>query len=212
MTNTADFSVAPVNTVMPELAQTIVFWNCIALFVLYLVLGLRVSRRYNTLLPFILIIAGFCTIIMEPIVILLGHCYHPDIGQWTMFKRNPRAIPWHVPLAYAIYYGAAYLAVFGKIVEWRGPYRLCMCCRENRHQPVKQQHETLRRKVQGHINYFGVNGYMDSLERFLLQVRRSWFKWLNRRSQRARLTWERYEDLLGDFPLPKARIVVKIWR
>jgi group II intron reverse transcriptase/maturase len=85
-------------------------------------------------------------------------------------------------------------------------------CRENRHQPVKQQHETLTRKVQGHINYFGVNGNMDSLERFLRQAHRSWFKWLNRRSQRARLTWDRYEDLLRDFPLPKCRIVVKIWR
>jgi group II intron reverse transcriptase/maturase len=85
-------------------------------------------------------------------------------------------------------------------------------CRENRHQPVKQQHEMLTRKVQGHINYFGVNGNMDSLERFLLQVRRSWFKWLNRRSQRARLTWKRYRDLLRDLPLPRARIVVKIWR
>jgi RNA-directed DNA polymerase len=85
-------------------------------------------------------------------------------------------------------------------------------CRDNRHQPVKRQHEMLTRKVQGHINYFGVNGNMDSLERFLQQVRRSWFKWLNRRSQRARLTWKRYEDLLRDLPLPRARIVVKIWR
>jgi hypothetical protein len=63
-----------------------------------------------------------------------------------------------------------------------------------------------------HINYFGVNGNMESLDRFLLQVHRSWFKWLNRRSQRARLTWERYNDLLGDLPLPRARIVVSIWR
>lgn len=85
-------------------------------------------------------------------------------------------------------------------------------CRENRHLPVKQQHDMLTRKVQGHINYFGVNGNMDSLQRFLMQVCRSWFKWLNRRSQRARLTWERYKDLLRDFPLPTARIVVKIWR
>jgi hypothetical protein len=85
-------------------------------------------------------------------------------------------------------------------------------CRENRHLPVKQQHETLTRKVQGHINYFGVNGNMDSLDRFVRQVRRSWFKWLNRRSQRARLTWERYTDLLVDLPLPKTRITVTIWR
>lgn len=85
-------------------------------------------------------------------------------------------------------------------------------CRENRYQPVKQQHKMFTRKVQGHINYFGMNGNMDSLERFLQQVRRSWFKWLNLCSQRARLTGKRYEDLLRDLPLPRARIVVKIWR
>jgi RNA-directed DNA polymerase len=85
-------------------------------------------------------------------------------------------------------------------------------CREHRHLPVKEQHATLTRKVQGHINYFGVNGNMASLQRFVGQVHRSWFKWLNRRSQRARLTWERYEDLLQALPLPRARIVVTIWR
>lgn len=68
------------------------------------------------------------------------------------------------------------------------------------------------RRVQGHINYFGVNGNIASLRRFVHQVKRSWHKWLNRRSQRARLNWERFEDLLGDLPLPKARMVVSIWR
>lgn len=84
-------------------------------------------------------------------------------------------------------------------------------CRENRHLPVRQQHAALSRRVQGHLNYFGVNGNMASLDRFALQVRRSWFKWLNRRSQRARLTWDRFNDLLRDFPLPQPRIVVHIW-
>jgi RNA-directed DNA polymerase len=85
-------------------------------------------------------------------------------------------------------------------------------CRDHRHQPVKQQHATLSRKVQGHINYFGVSGNTRSLKRFVWQVQTSWFKWLNRRSQRARLTWERYEDFLRGLPLPRARIVVSIWR
>lgn len=84
-------------------------------------------------------------------------------------------------------------------------------CRDHRHQEVRQQHATLVRKVQGHINYFGVNGNIRSLRRFLRRVQQSWFKWLTRRSQRARLTWERYLDLLRDLPLPRARIVVSIW-
>jgi len=31
------------------------------------------------------------------------------------------------------------------------------------------------------------------------------------RSQRKRLTWERFADLLRDFPLPRPRITVRIW-
>jgi len=85
-------------------------------------------------------------------------------------------------------------------------------CREHRHLPVRQQHAALSRRVQGHLNYFGVNGNLASLTRFTRQAKRSWFKWLNRRSQRARLNWDRFEDLLRDFPLPQPRIVVQIWR
>ncbi len=84
-------------------------------------------------------------------------------------------------------------------------------CKEHRHQPVRLQHATLVRKVQGHINYFGVTGTIRSLRRFWRRVQQSWFRWLRRRSQRARLTWDRYLDLLRDLPLPKARIVVSIW-
>jgi RNA-directed DNA polymerase len=85
-------------------------------------------------------------------------------------------------------------------------------CRRHRHRPVKEQHAALTRRLQGHFNYFGVNGNTESLKRLVDQVRRIWFKWLNRRSQRARLTWERFEDLLRDFPLPTPRVVVPIWR
>jgi group II intron reverse transcriptase/maturase len=84
-------------------------------------------------------------------------------------------------------------------------------CRRHRHLPVKEQHTALVRHVRGHMNYFGVNGNIRSLHLLLVQVQRTWFKWLRRRSQRTRLTWERYQDLLRDFPLPRPRIVVQIW-
>jgi RNA-directed DNA polymerase len=85
-------------------------------------------------------------------------------------------------------------------------------CRRHRHLPVKEQHAALTRRIRGHFNYFGVNGNTESLKQLVDQVCRIWFKWLNRRSQRARLTWERYKDLLQDFPLPTPRVVVHIWR
>jgi hypothetical protein len=84
-------------------------------------------------------------------------------------------------------------------------------CRRHRHLPVKAQHAALTRRIQGHFNYFGVSGNFRSLLLVVEQARRSWYKWLCRRSQRKRLTWERFADLLRDFPLPRPRITVRIW-
>lgn len=84
-------------------------------------------------------------------------------------------------------------------------------CRRHRHLPVKVQHAALTRRIQGHFNYFGVSGNFRSLLRVVEQAKRSWYKWLCRRSQRTRLNWERFADLLRDFPLPRPRITVRIW-
>src|SRR5262249_25243524 len=51
-------------------------------------------------------------------------------------------------------------------------------CRGHRHDPVKEQHLALTRKLNGHYNYFGVNGNFDSLKRLYFAVERAWQKWL----------------------------------
>jgi len=84
-------------------------------------------------------------------------------------------------------------------------------CRRYRHSSVKDQHTALTRRIQGHFNYFGVSGNFRSLLLVIEQAKRSWYKWLCRRSQRKRLTWERFANLLRDFPLPRPRITVQIW-
>ena len=84
-------------------------------------------------------------------------------------------------------------------------------CRDNRHRPVAEQHLGLVRRLRGHFNYFGVNGNLRSLRCLLYHAKRAWFKWLRRRSQRGRLNWERFADLLGAYPLPRPRVVVPIW-
>jgi group II intron reverse transcriptase/maturase len=84
-------------------------------------------------------------------------------------------------------------------------------CRRHRHSSVKDQHMALTRRIQGHFNYFGVSGNFRSLLLVIEQAKRIWYKWLCRRSQRKRLTWERFADLLRDFPLPVPRITVRIW-
>jgi len=56
-------------------------------------------------------------------------------------------------------------------------------CKHHRHLPVREQQEALRRKLLGHYSYYGITGNVKSLGKFLYQVQRVWFKWLNRRSR-----------------------------
>ena len=84
-------------------------------------------------------------------------------------------------------------------------------CRRQRHRSVPEQHLALKRRIQGHFNYFGINDNCRSLSILVDQVRRAWYKWLTRRSQRSRLNWERFEDLHRDFPLPTPRRCVNLW-
>jgi len=84
-------------------------------------------------------------------------------------------------------------------------------CRRHRHLPVQVQHAALTRRVRGHFNYFGVSGNFRSLLLLVEAAKRAWYKWLCRRSQRKRLTWERFADLLDQLPLPRPRITVRIW-
>jgi group II intron reverse transcriptase/maturase len=85
-------------------------------------------------------------------------------------------------------------------------------CRRHRHQEVKAQHAALTRRVAGHFNYFGVSGNLRSLQLVVEEVKRIWYKWLLRRSQRRRLTWELFGELLKRHPLPRPSIKVRIWR
>ncbi|MBL8792306.1 MAG: group II intron reverse transcriptase/maturase [Planctomycetia bacterium] len=84
------------------------------------------------------------------------------------------------------------------------------CCGQ-RHEDLQVQHGALRSRLQGHYNYFGVNGNLKSLARLLWHARRAWYKWLRRRSQRTRLNWARFQDLLRSYPLPEPRVMVPIW-
>jgi RNA-directed DNA polymerase len=85
-------------------------------------------------------------------------------------------------------------------------------CKSHRHQEVKEQHAALRQRLAGHQNYFGVNGNVECLRQVHQACRVIWRKWLNRRSQRARMPWKRFAELLRVFPLPAPRVRVQIWR
>jgi RNA-directed DNA polymerase len=93
----------------------------------------------------------------------------------------------------------------------RAIQRIKEFCRRSRHRPVKEQHARLASRLRGHYNYFGVNGNTRSLTLLREMTTKIWYKWLLRRSQRTQLTWERFTDLLKALPLPRPRVMVKIW-
>ena len=85
-------------------------------------------------------------------------------------------------------------------------------CQMNRHLPVADQHARLSSMLRGHYGYYGITGNGASLGHFHHAVRGLWRKWLDRRSQRARMSWDRYYRLLVRYPLPPARVVHSVYR
>jgi group II intron reverse transcriptase/maturase len=89
----------------------------------------------------------------------------------------------------------------------RSVHRAYLWCRDHRHRPVRWQHQKLAQKLRGHYSYYGITGNIRSLERCHRLVHRAWRKWLDRRSQKAKMSWEKFNRLLKRYPLPRPRIV-----
>ena len=85
-------------------------------------------------------------------------------------------------------------------------------CRRNRHRSIPWQHHAITRSLRGHDAYFGLTMNGRALQQLRRRVVRIWHRWLSRRSQRARLTWERFRSILRRFPLPEARVVHSVYR
>jgi group II intron reverse transcriptase/maturase len=79
-------------------------------------------------------------------------------------------------------------------------------CREHRHDEVARQCESLNRKLRGHYQYYGRSTNFRSLEEFFKDVRRTWKKWLNRRTRGKTFSWPDYEELLTLHPLLLPRL------
>jgi hypothetical protein len=78
--------------------------------------------------------------------------------------------------------------------------------RRRMHQRLRDQSVWLSSVLRGHYAYFGISGNSRALGRFRLQVMKAWRRVLLRRSQRPKLSWERFNALLKVFPLPFGRV------
>lgn len=81
-------------------------------------------------------------------------------------------------------------------------------CRKTINHPLKEQWEGLKRRTQGHYQYYGIRGNSKALGRFAQEVRRTWRRSLRRRSghHAQQWTWERFNRMLERMPLPQPRI------
>lgn len=67
-----------------------------------------------------------------------------------------------------------------------------------------------KRHLQGHIAYYGVSGNSRSIRKYVYNVSRLLFKWLNRRSQRKSFNWARFSEVLKRW-LPPVRIMHNLY-
>jgi len=67
------------------------------------------------------------------------------------------------------------------------------------------------KKLKGHIAYFGVTNNCETVARFLYQADRIFFKWMNRRSQKRSMNWDKFAQFKKQFPMPSAKIYHQLY-
>jgi len=75
-------------------------------------------------------------------------------------------------------------------------------CRRMQQWPLREQHRRLCLILRGLYGYFGISGNYRRLSELVDQARAVWRKWLSRRSNDSRLTWDKFRSVLQPFPLP----------
>ena len=78
--------------------------------------------------------------------------------------------------------------------------------KENRHKlRFKQLWDELCIKLKGHLQYYGVSNNHRSISAFFWQATKAFFFWINRRSQKKSINWEKFVKFRTRYPLPKIR-------
>ncbi len=76
---------------------------------------------------------------------------------------------------------------------------------------TKDWWKILEAKLRGHFQYYGVSENSSSIKKFYKLTIRMVLKWLNRRSQKRKMSWDKFRKYLEHYPLPQPRIVHKFY-
>lgn len=83
--------------------------------------------------------------------------------------------------------------------------------KDNMHTPVGELIKRLNRKLRGHYNYYGLSHNSNRMYDFFYYVKRQLKMRLSRRSQKGKISWEKFEKILKFNPLLAPTITRPLW-
>ena len=83
--------------------------------------------------------------------------------------------------------------------------------KQHRNTKLKELIPMINEKLRGHYQYFGITDNAKSINRYLYEVDKTLFKYLNKRSQRRSYNYEEYREMKKKYPLLPAKIQVNIF-
>ena len=90
----------------------------------------------------------------------------------------------------------------------RNDFKLWM--KENMHKPIIEIMETIKRKLTGHYNYYGINNNSISICNYYLYVKWTTYRILNRRHQKRSMSYKIFIRIWNGLQMPTPRIKVNI--
>ena len=83
--------------------------------------------------------------------------------------------------------------------------------KENMHKPIKDIIYKLNIKLIGHYRYYGISDNSNKLVEFMRYIVRTLFKQLRKRSQKHRLTWDKYLRIIKYNPIVQPKIYFSLY-
>ena len=85
-----------------------------------------------------------------------------------------------------------------------------MWMKDNMHKPVYEIMETIKKKLIGHYNYYGINNNSKSICDYYIYVKWNTYRILNRRHQKKSMSYEIFNRIWTGFSMPIPHIKVNI--
>ena len=85
-----------------------------------------------------------------------------------------------------------------------------MWMKENMHNPIYEIMETIKKKLIGHYNYYGINNNSKSICDYYIYVKLTTYRILNRRHQKRSMSYEIFNRIWAGFSMPIPHIKVNI--